>query len=195
MKVAKLAAGAGLEDPAGAGWKEVAGETVVLSPVPLDEQPNAYIQEAWQGRAYGETPEAKVAAASDGARLYVRVEWKDDGAANGEFQDAAGAMFPLSGGGAVGSMGSADSPVGLWFWEDGRPQALDIVSSGPGVFKRQEGDVAGAGSLSDGVWSVVLSGPASASSAGGLGVAIWNGSNDERAGLAAVSREWVTLES
>ena len=95
----------------------------------------------------------------------------------------------------MGAMGSADSRVGLWFWEDGRENALDSVSRGPGVFKRQGGDVAGAGSLSDGVWSVVLSGPASASSAGGLGVAIWNGSNDERAGLAAVSREWVTLES
>ena len=71
MKVAKLAAGAGLEDPAGAGWKEVAGETVVLSPVPLDEQPNAYIQEAWQGRAYGETPEAKSVTVPGGGESII----------------------------------------------------------------------------------------------------------------------------
>ncbi|MFQ5380416.1 MAG: ethylbenzene dehydrogenase-related protein [Dehalococcoidia bacterium] len=195
MKVAKLAAGAGLEDPAGAGWKDVAGETVGLSPVPLEEQPNAYIQETWKDRPYGQTAEAKVAAASDGERLYVRLEWKDDGAPNGEFHDAAGAMFPRSGGGAVRSMGSSDSPVGMWFWEDGRSEALEIESSGPGVFKRQPGDVSGAGALSDGVWSVVLSGPVNVASAGGLGVAVWNGSNEERAGLAAVSREWISLEN
>ena len=195
MKVAKLSQGSGLADPAGAGWNGLASETVALSPVPLDAQPNAYIQEAWKDRKYGQTARASVAAASDGDRLYVRLEWQDDATANGEFQDAAGALFPLDGGGSPDTMGSADSPVGVWFWEEGRPAGLDIVSSGPGVFRRQEGEVVAAGSLSDGKWAVVLGGPAAAASAGRLGVAVWNGSNDERAGLAAVSREWITLES
>lgn len=195
MKVAKLSAGSGLSDPAAAGWKDQTAETVALSPVPLEAQPNAYIQEAWKGREYGRTAQASVAAASDGEKLYVRLEWEDDATPNGEFQDAAGALFPLNGGGSPETMGSGDSPVTVWFWEEGRPAALDIVSSGPGVFRRQEGDVAAEGALADGKWAVVLSGPASAAAGGRLGVAVWNGSNDERAGLAAVSREWIALES
>jgi len=195
MKVAKLSPGSGLSDPAAAGWKDQAAETVALSPVPLAAQPNAYIQEAWKGREYGRTGEASVAAASDGEKLYVRLEWADDAQPNGEFKDAAGALFPLNGSGSPETMGSEDSPVGVWFWEDGRPEALEIESSGPGVFRRKEGAVEGAGALVGGRWVVVLSGPASAAAGGRLGVAVWNGSNDERAGLAAVSREWVTLES
>jgi hypothetical protein len=32
-------------------------------------------------------------------------------------------------------------------------------------------------------------------SAGRMGVAIWDGSNDERAGIGAVSSDWIPLES
>jgi len=196
MKVAKLPAGSGLADPGAPGWKNLAAETVALSPVPLAAQPNAYIQEAWQGRDFGKTPEARVSAASDGAKLYVRVEWADDARPHGEFQDAAGALFPLNGGGALATLGSSDSPVAVWFWENGRPAGLSLTSRGPGVFRREEGGSLGAsGTLADGKWAVVFSGPANAAAKGKLGVAVWNGSNDERAGLAAVSRDWLSLES
>jgi len=41
---------------------------------------------------------------------------------------------------------------------------------------------------------VVIAGPLAALSSNQLGVVIWNGSNDERAGLAAVS-EWLDLDT
>ena len=189
MKVAKVNAGAGLADPAAQGWSSVSATAVALAPVPLAAQPTEYIREAWAKRAYGKTAEAKVAAATDGQQLYVRIEWPDDAAPNGEFQDAAGAVL---GDGALGTLGSAAAPVSLWYWENGRG-ALDLVSKGPGVVSKAGGAVSGAGAMNGGKWAVVVSGPASAAK-GKLGVAVWNGSNEERAGLAAVSREWLTLE-
>lgn len=195
MKVAKLPAGSGLADPGAPGWKNVAAETVALAPVPLAAQPNAYIQEAWKGREFGKTAQARVSAASDGAKLYVRLEWADDARPHGEFQDAAGALFPLNGGGSLSTLGSGDSPVAIWFWENGRPSALSLTSRGPGVRRPADGGVEGSGALANGTWAVVLAGPAAAASGGKLGVAVWNGSNDERAGIAAVSRDWLSLES
>lgn len=190
MKVATVNAGADLADPASQAWNGVTAEAVALAPVPLAAQPTEYIREAWANRAYGKTAEAKVAAATDGSKLYVRVEWADDSAPNTEFQDAVGAVL---GDGPLDTLGSAGSPVTMWYWENGRG-ALNLVSRGPGVVtKTGASAVSGTGANSGGKWAVVISGPASASK-GKLGVAVWNGSNEERAGLAAVSRNWLPLE-
>ena len=48
--------------------------------------------------------------------------------------------------------------------------------------------------LANGRWSVVLSGPADVAQKRKVALAVWNGSRDERAGLAAVSQEWLPLE-
>ncbi len=195
MKVANLSSAAGLSDPGSPDWQGLGSETVALSPVPLEAQSNAYIQESWSGKEYGKTPEVRVVAASGGGRLYIRLEWSDDVKDHGEFKDAAGALFPINGGGALATLGSAESPLAIWFWEDGRPAGLSLKATGPGVFRREEGgDLAATGTLNDGTWSVVFEGPADVASRGSLGVAVWNGSNDERAGLAAVSRDWLALE-
>ena len=193
MKVAKLSGA--LADPTWSGWDQVDGTSVSLNPVPLDLQPTAYVREAWKDRAYGQTAEGQVKAASDGQQLFIRVEWPDDPRPNTEFQDAVSAIFPTNGNGALASLGDADEPLSLWFWENGRPDALSLSARGPGVFRKDGPDgVAANGALANGRWSVVLSGPAACANSGKLGLAVWNGSNDERSGLAAVSRDWLPLE-
>jgi DMSO reductase family type II enzyme heme b subunit len=194
MKVANIAAGNELADPRAAAWGEIPAQAVELAPVPIAAQPNEYIRTKWANRGYGETQSASVAAASDGERLYLRLEWPDDARPNGEFQDAAAALFGSDGDAALSTMGAPASPVQLWYWEDRRPEPLAIESIGPGVFRKQAtaGLDAQAG-LRDGRWAVVLSGPAAAAGTK-VGVAVWNGSNEERAGLAAVSRQWLPLE-
>ena len=194
MKVAKLAGK--LADPASAEWGSVDPVQVPLSPVALEVQPTEYIRETWKDRDYGQTAEAAVKAASDGDRLYIRVEWADDPKPNHEFQDAVSAIFPTNGSGVLATLGDDEKPLALWFWENGRPAPLNLVSHGPGVFRKEDGaGLAASGVLADGRWSVVLSGPAAISAKGKVALAVWNGSNDERAGLAAVSREWLPLES
>ncbi|MCZ7665695.1 MAG: hypothetical protein M5U22_23405, partial [Thermoleophilia bacterium] len=174
----------------------VAPVEIPLAPVALEVQPTEYIREAWKDRDYGQTARAAVKAASDGDRLYIRVEWADDPKPNREFQDAVSAIFPTNGSGVLATLGDDEKPLALWFWENGRPGPLNLVSHGPGVFRKEDaGGLGAAGVLADGRWSVVLSGPAGISARGKVALAVWNGSNDERAGLAAVSREWLPLES
>jgi len=193
MKVAKLAGT--LADPAAPAWQSVENVSVPLAPVALEAQPTEYIREAWKDRDYGQTAQAEVKAASDGARLYLRVEWADDPVPNREFQDAVGAIFPTNGSGVLATMGNAEKPLALWFWEDGRPGPLRLISSGPGVVvKDASADLGAAGVLAGGRWSVVLSGPLDVTEKRKLALAVWNGSKDERAGLAAVSQEWLPLE-
>ena len=196
MKVSTMKGGAAdLASPGSAAWNSVVGESVSLGAIPAAAQPTAYIREAWAKRAYASTSSAKVAAVSDGDRLYVRIEWPDDAKANGEFPDGAGVVFPGAANSPVETLGSASAPVGLWCWQAGRDEALDIESRGPGVFRRQAGDgVKAAAALAGGKWTVVLSGPAAAAKGGKLGVVVWNGSNEERAGLGAVSKSWLGLE-
>ena len=193
MKVAKLTGA--LADPAAAAWQSVENVRVSLAPVALEAQPTEYIREAWRDRDYGQTAEAQVKAASDGDRLYPRVEWADDPVPNHEFQDAVSAIFPTNGSGVLATMGDAEKPLALWFWEQGRPGPLRLISSGPGVVTKDATANLGAnGVLANGRWSVVLSGPADVAQKRKVALAVWNGSRDERAGLAAVSQEWLPLE-
>lgn len=193
MKIAKLAGK--LADPASAEWGSVEAAQVSLGPVSLESQPTEYIRETWKGRKYGQTAQAAVKAASDGDRLYLRIEWADDAAPNKEFQDAAGALFPADGDGNLATLGAADKPLALWYWEEGRG-SLNLVSRGPGVVTKDGNAGVGAnGVLANGRWSVVISGPAAMAAKGKVGLAVWNGSNEERAGLAAVSQQWLPLES
>ena len=193
MKVAKLAGT--LADPSSAAWQSLEDVRVPLAPVALEAQPTEYIRETWKDRDYGQTAEAQVKAASDGERLYLRVEWADDPVPNREFQDACSAIFPTNGSGVLATLGNAEKPLALWFWEDGRPGPLRLISSGPGVVQKDAADSLGAkGVLADGRWSVVLSGPADITEKRKVALAVWNGSRDERAGLAAVSQEWLPLE-
>ncbi|GAB4321302.1 MAG: hypothetical protein Kow0010_01590 [Dehalococcoidia bacterium] len=195
MKVTKFESGTNLGDPGAAAWSKVPAERVALGPAPVEAQPNAYIRTKWASGGYGTTAEAALAVASDGQRLYVRIEWDDDAAPNVEFPDAAAVVLGNGGQANPGTFGANANPVTVWYWEDGRGEALNLVAEGPGVFRKQaNGDIRAAANLANGRWQTVLSGPASAAASGQLGVAVWNGSNEERAGLGAVSQAWIALE-
>ncbi len=200
--------------PADAAWRELSSQTVPLVPVPLESQPNEYIRTAWEGRPYGRVGEVQVAAARHGERLFVRLEWADAAEPNTEFPDGAGVFFPDSADdGPPVTIGSRAAPVRLWAWRDrlvvqqDLPAVRDLVASGPGVFQpvgpRPEPDpderpggpseVSTGWALADGRWAVVVSGNVGAAASGRMGVVVWDGSNEERAGIGAVTPSWVPL--
>lgn len=196
MKVAtRTNANGELADPASPAWGGVPSEVIRLAPVDLASQPTEYIREAWKTRPYGTTSSVAVAAATDGDGLFVRMEWPDDAEPNGEFQDAAGVIFPAVAGSSVATLGSKDKAVGIWFWEQGREAPLDLISRGPGVVRKVGTEIGASAVLADGKWSVVLRGPASAAGLGEVGFAVWNGSRGERGGLGAVSPQWQRIEN
>ncbi len=184
-----------LSDPGAGGWDAVAGEKVALSKVPIDAQPTEYIRVKWAGLPYGETADADVKAAHDGTNVFVRVEWAKDSEPNAEFHDASAVMLASGDSSAANTMGSTDAPVQLWLWQDGLDGVRNLDGTGPGAFaNRGTNGISAQASSADGRWAVVFSGPtADAQASGKLGVAIWNGSNEERAGIGATS-DWVALE-
>jgi len=187
-------ASAELTNPNSAQWSDM-GENVTLAPVPLQAQPTQYIRTAWSDRQYGRTAEVQVAALRNEERLFLRLEWSDDPVPNSEFNDAAGVLFPTDGAGAPATLGDFEAPLSLWYWEDGRQQPLTYKARGAGLFAREDAyNIEASALLNEDRWSLVLSGPLGIAEDGKIAVVIWNGSNEERAGLAAVTPEWVALE-
>lgn len=186
-----------LSEPGASGWDQVSDQVVALQRVPIDAQPTEYIRVKWADLDYGDTPEVSIRAAHDGANVYVRLEWAKDAPSNGEFHDAAAMLTPASGDAPARTMGSADAPVQLWLWQDGLAYVRNLDGVGPGAFSNHADDGSGAtaqAANAGGRWQVAFSTPlASLQANGQVGFAVWNGANEERAGLGAVS-EWVALE-
>lgn len=181
-----------LSDPGAAGWSSVESEVLTLAPVPLDAQPTDYIRAAWADRTYGKVGQVTAAAAHDGESLYVRLEWAGSDAEGGEFPDAAALLVPTDDASPASTMGSADHPVEVAYWQANLSQAKALLSCGPGVVAPAGDGVAAAASGEGGRWAVVLRRPLG--DTGRVGVAVWDGSNEERAGIGAVTPEWVSLD-
>lgn len=183
-----------LGNPGEAGWSELIGETVSLAPIPIEAQPTEYVRVKWSDLPYGNVTEATVAAAHDGSTAWVRLEWADSDQPNVEFPDAAAVYFPDDGDAPVGTIGSEDAGVNMWFWRSDEDQGRHLSGNGPGRFRPLEGSVGTTAALHDGRWAVVLSHPLDELRDGAaLGVAVWDGSNEERAGIGATTTEWLSL--
>lgn len=183
-------------DPTDSAWGSVSSTTLSLAPAPIASQPTEYIRVAYADRPYGTVSSVDAKAAHDGEKLYVRLEWADSETPNTEFPDAAGVLFPAAAGASPATFGTADAPVRLAQWQANAEGAKSLEARGPGVFaKTGTNGVAAAASLDAGRWAVVISCDlAGVSGDARLGAAVWDGSNDERAGLGAVTPDWAPLE-
>ena len=192
--------------PWSAGWPEPV--EISLGPAPLEAQPSAYVQAAWKDRPYGTTPSARISAATAGATLLLRVEWKSESPRfaitdNNVFADACGALFPANGKSApLETMGTAGEPVVSWYWRAGTelPFVGDATGAGT-VSRRKTHALSASGEWASGSWAVVFKHPlgqagleASAGSNIPVAFAVWRGSGEERGGLAAYSPAWLQLE-
>lgn len=196
------------QDPGDSSWNK--GDVIPLAPTTAQSQPNHYIRAAFAEREFGKTNEVSVALKKSGDTFFARLEWDTTPLKNSEFPDSAAIFFPSSGDQSLPSqMGSRDNPVRMWQWKDRLgvqeklPPVRDLISSGPGVFhptKRVKGEastsnLSGSAQLENDRWSLVIGGDLKiASGAKKMGVAIWNGSNQERAGIGAVSTQWIEFE-
>lgn len=185
-----------LGEPSAAGWDTAEAVTVALAPIALDAQPTEYVRVAWADRPYGNVHEVRVATARDGDDVLVRLEWADSDVPNAEFQDAAGVFFPTDGDAPAATIGNADHPVDLWFWQANLPAPRGAVATGPGAFVPDDGvSVSAVSALAGGRWAVVLRGSAARlAAAGRLGVVVWDGSNEERAGIGSVTADWLSVD-
>lgn len=204
------AAGPLLEDPGAAEWRRLPPDVLSLGPTPLASQPSLYIQASWQERRYGALPELAVQAAHNGDALFFRLAWADPTedvapADTDGFTDAAVVLFPLKDDAPLTSMGSPGLPVNGWYWRADVDEALNVTAQGTGTSARHRGTSVGArAAYADGGWTVVLWRPFAEVGKGSVRLApgqkkkvafgVWQGSNQERAGLKAVTLEWQPLD-
>jgi len=198
-------------DPDGALWSSAASETVKLLGTPVGLQPTEAIRSSWMTKKIGMVENVAVSAVHDGALVAFRLEWADptENRVVGDttaFPDAAGILLPAATGAPATTMGAPNLAVNAWYWradEDGGGR--QVVAEGLGTTRPVEGEhVKGRGVWRDGHWRVVITRALKVETAEpvaqlspdqvtGYAVAIWEGSNGERAGLKAFSGEFIEL--
>ncbi len=200
-----------LLDPTGAEWASAREETLTLQPTPVGSQPSEYVVNAWKERPYGLTGELRVAAAHNGEALFFHLSWRDDTRDDSmpdtdRFTDAAAVLVPVRGDAPLQAMGSPEQPVNAWYWRPDLEGPLSVSATGLGTTVRGgDGSLAAAASYADGGWQVVISYRFPSRADEGLtalrpgrttkaAFAVWQGSNQERAGIKAVTLEWQPLE-
>lgn len=207
MLVKRVSDVAAFNDPAAGVWQEVGNTSLELVPAPLGLQPNDYIIVSWEGRPYGEVSAINASAVHDGKRLAVRLNWQkarpDTGAGEG-FADSVALAFPVRGEPLITEMGTPDAPIHALQWVARKNEIRSVIAKGIGT--SNEGatmeETVNAG-WSQGAWSVVLqrnlagSGEVANLAPGvqtKIGFAVWDGGNQERAGIKAVSADWTEFE-
>lgn len=144
-----------------------------------------------------------------GDRLFVKLAWSDRTANTmikdtGQFVDGAAVQFPVNGKAATTPfMGDPVNAVNVWHWRaDGHTENLVAKGFGTSTVVPFAG-LKSAALRTDSGWAVVLTRslkvkPDEGVSLSGKGVmpvafAVWDGDNQERDGLKAVTLEWWQL--
>ncbi len=193
-------------------WQEAPVIEVVLSPTPLEMQPTEYIRVARNGRPYGAVSSMKVSALHNGSSVFFHLVWQDD-AEDGpikdinQFADAAAVMFPIAEDAPLIGMGIKGKPVNVWLWRADWDRPKNVAAEGMGsTVRRSDPALSSAVRHTDGQWDLIVGrslemkaapsgtvelAPGAASK---IAFAVWQGSEQERAGLKAFSPDWQDLE-
>lgn len=188
------------QDPLASDWAGIEPSTVNLMATPLPLQPTDYIKVKWANKPYGVTPSVQVAAVHDGETAAFRMQWACE---QKHLRDAAAVALPLKGQPGLMTMGQPGAPMQMLHWHEERGinlvQAEGLGTTDPGPKIR----LAGKAHWQDGQRRLVIQRPLG--SGGGVAsmlagkqtlvaFAIWQGSNEERAGLKAFSIAWQNLD-
>lgn len=199
-----------LLDGASTAWAPVRSKTIEMLPSPIGmvEEVSPFMA---LSEGHGAVTSARIQIAVTQSTLSVRLSWVDpeeDAAPDDldQFADGAAVMFPLVEGASALTMGAEGEPVNAWLWKADEPEPFDMVAEGYSTSARRAASVSGLKSkavYSRGRWSLVFQRPLQADGAFvsfdpgktiGIAVAIWEGSNHERAGQKSVSGEFSPLE-
>lgn len=201
-----------LLDPASPAWRRARAEKLVMSPAPLDIQTTEYVRVSWKGRPYGTVTSMQVSALHNGRDIFFRLVWQDDSvnreiADINQFVDAAAVMFPMVPDAPLIGMGTTGKAVNAWFWRADWERPQNLATEGMGTSQRREDPaLASQARHTRGRWDLVLSRsldmkgapPGTAVLAPGatakVAFAVWQGANQERAGIKAFSLDWQELQ-
>ncbi len=190
-----------LLNPFAAQWERAPRVNLALRGTEAAEQPSAYIRTAWAGKRVGSIRALTVQAANNRQDLFFRLEWRDDTcdldyAGGATFPDAAAVLFPANGDAPLERMGTDAQGIEAWYWRANRNGTGECLRFHGFATEAPMADspVTTAAQHRNGRWQVVISGPLAMHSAPArVAFAVWDGSNQERAGLHSYSPEWLEL--
>ncbi len=181
-------------DPTAESWSAVPSADLALASAPSGVPQASNVS----------AERARVRAATNGSHVFVRVSWDDptvdrNAASPRRFADAVAVQFPANASAHPPiAMGGPENRVNVWYWRAGG-STEELLAGGAGSttpFADRAVDAAAA--RENGTWHVTfvreagLDGNRTAFAGDrdvDVAVAVWNGSNGERAGRKAVS-EW-----
>jgi len=186
-------------------WARVGMTAVTMMPTPLAMQPTAYIRNSWAGREYGQEASLEVQSVHDGKTWCLRSTWtaSHPGKVTTNFPDALAIALPVRNSPVLALMGAVDAPIHYLRWSSDKKGVLSLLATGiglsaPGPELKRDAQVATAGSLRHVVIARAMGAgddvaPLFAGKRTGIGFALWQGVNDERAGIKAFSVDWMEL--
>lgn len=192
-------------------WATIAAEPIPFEPSPIDTQPSDYVIAAWQNRPYGLIKEVRLRQLHNGEALFFLLEWDDPQPETqitniDTFTDAAAVIFPMKEDAPLLVMGSVEQPVNAWFWRADLEQPWNITATGHSTSVRHnQAPLVARSAWKGNVWRMVIARPFQVDwpaeqavvLAPGVSVrvsfAVWQGSNQERGGIKAISSIWHQL--
>lgn len=203
-----------LLDSGNAFWKSSAKMMVATTATPLANQPSPYIKGVYDENKIGAVKELKVSAVHNKENIFFYFEWasatpnREIGDIN-VFPDGLGVLFPFKEieKTQIKEMGSKDYPTNSWYWRpdfDEKPKNQVAHGLSTSIYT-EKSSVKSHSSWNNSTWRLVVSRPLKVSGKGeesvqlspggtiGIGFAVWEGSNGERGGVKAFSKEWREL--
>lgn len=195
-------------------WVNAMKVKIQTTGTPLANQPSPYIKGVYDENKIGAVKELTVASVHNKDHIFFYLEWASD-KPNTEigdinvFPDGVGVLFPFKNIDMtqIKEMGSKDYPTNAWYWRpDFKERPKNQVGHGlaTSIYTKKT-SVESNSKWENKRWTVVMARSLKARgideetvnfSAGqkiGVGFAIWEGSNGERGGVKAFSKEWREL--
>jgi steroid C-25 hydroxylase gamma subunit len=190
-------------------WEKPLIVELDLAETPLSMQPTDAIRAQWKTRAHGVVKKLRFTAMHNGTIIGFRLDWDDprenrEILDNDQFADGAAVMLPAVADAPIILMGQRGQPVNAWYWRaDEGATGRNISAQGYGSTRTiDRNSVVCSQKWHDGAWTVVITRhlrldtkePVAQLSPGDhmpYGVAVWEGGNQERAGIKSftLSRE------
>ena len=196
-------------------WSETITIKLAMSETPLSMQPTEAVRVQMHGREYGQLGWMLLSAVHNNERIFFRLQWDDpvedrEILDNDQFTDAAAIMLPSVPDAPLLLMGMEGRPVNAAYWRaDEGEVGRNIIATGFGTTQTVDRQaVVCRDRWNDGRWTVIISRPLrmntrqpvaqlSADGSTPYGVAVWAGSNQERAGIKSftLSKEDLMLDA
>lgn len=177
-------------------------QTVTLIPAPTGIQPGGYVPAAYADRTTARTAQADLAVEAAGKGWTITLSWACPEAVQSianetdKFIDACAVLAPTMTDAPWMTMGAPGKAVEGFLWRPDRPDPWRIHAEGLGSVQRSAvADVKAQGEWARGRWQVVFELPEwpALERHRQLALAVWRGTDQERAGLKSVSPGWLAL--